>query len=108
VVEIAAVVVPADREPTTFEASLLAYSELVHDLGVGQASLEELIGARGARVEFSSPSTTCSIAVAAALLRAVKSGARFAASSSADSTSPSCAPFSMSSSISSRSRLDGH
>jgi hypothetical protein len=52
VVEIAAVVVPADREPTTFEASLLAYSELVHDLGVGQASLEELIGARGAESNF--------------------------------------------------------
>jgi len=40
------VVAPADREPTTFEASLLAYSELLHQLGIGQASLEELIGTR--------------------------------------------------------------
>jgi len=41
-------VAPADREPTTFEASLLAYSELLHELGVGEASLEELIGAPAA------------------------------------------------------------
>ena len=39
-----AAVTPADRPPTAFEASLLAYSELLHDLGVGEASLEELIG----------------------------------------------------------------
>ena len=37
-------VAPTDREPSIFEASLLAYSELVHQLGVGQSSLEELIG----------------------------------------------------------------
>jgi hypothetical protein len=34
--------------PTTFEASLLSYSELVHEFGIGEGSLEELIGSRGA------------------------------------------------------------
>ena len=44
----AAVVTPADRPPTTFEASLISYSELVHELGIGEASLAELIGAPAA------------------------------------------------------------
>jgi len=35
----------ADRPPTVFEASLLSYSELLHELGVGDATLAELIGA---------------------------------------------------------------
>jgi len=44
VTTVTTVVAPADREPTPFEASLLAYSELLHELGIGEASLEELIG----------------------------------------------------------------
>ncbi len=36
---------PADRPPTPFEASLLSYAELLHELGVGEASLTELVGA---------------------------------------------------------------
>jgi hypothetical protein len=48
VAAVAAIVAPADREPTTFEASLLAYSELVHEFGIEQASLEEMLGTRKA------------------------------------------------------------
>lgn len=33
-------------EPSAFEASLIAYSELLHDLGLGGASLEGLMGGR--------------------------------------------------------------
>lgn len=38
------IVEPADRPPTVFEASLLSYAGLLHELGVGEASLAELIG----------------------------------------------------------------
>ena len=41
----AAVLTPAERPPTAFEESLISYSELVHELGLGEASLAELIGA---------------------------------------------------------------
>jgi chemotaxis protein histidine kinase CheA len=42
---------PADRPPTAFEASLISYSGFVHDLGLGGASLEGLIGAAPAMVD---------------------------------------------------------
>jgi len=41
---VTSVVAPADRPPTVFEASLLSYAGLLHELGVGEASLTELLG----------------------------------------------------------------
>lgn len=35
---------PAEAPPSSFEASLISYAELLHELGIGEASLTELIG----------------------------------------------------------------
>ncbi len=40
----------ADRPPTAFEASLLSYAELLHEFGIGEASLEQLVGGAAAAV----------------------------------------------------------
>jgi chemotaxis protein histidine kinase CheA len=55
VVESISVMPPADRPPTMFEASLLSYSELLHEFGVGEASLAELIGATPTAVAAPAP-----------------------------------------------------